>query len=141
MKNPIFQRVTPCCMVEIYNILVCVSQKQQCHFPEPSVLHNYHHENLKFLLVILCSWLFEIHLFWSLSYCRSTASSKASSSQSDLVLSLSISSALSFLYGNPVAASFFFLVLLSLLSFPTIVSSVMCFGRQFLYSLSLLYCV
>ena len=62
--------------------MVCVSQEYQWHFPETSVLHHCHHENLRSHLVVLCSWLFENHSFWSLSYGRSTAPSKASSPQS-----------------------------------------------------------
>jgi hypothetical protein len=81
----------------------------------------------------LCHTFFihlSIHSFQSLFYDRSTASSKASSTQCDIVLPLSISGILSFPKGHPVADHVFFLVFPSLLSpvFPSIV----CFWRQFL---------
>ena len=56
--------------------------------------------------------------FILLSYNRSTASSKTSPPQCDLVFPLSISSTFPFTYGDTVASYVFFLVFPSPLSFP-----------------------
>jgi len=65
------------------------------------------------------------------SYHSSTAPSKASSTQRDLVLPLSISTNILFPEGRPVAAYIFLLSRLV----PSIFPSSKCFRRQFLYKI------
>jgi len=78
-----------------------------------------------------------IHAFihCCLSYDRSIVFQSQFSIECALVLLLPISRIHSFPEGHPVAAYIFFLVFLSLPSFPLFFPSITCFRRQFLHKM------